>query len=139
MAQTAVDPITFEVVRHRLTMIGEEQAAALRAVSGSPVVTEANDFNTGIFLADGSMVNMGLQVTVHADCISSVIRHLLQDRAESPGIGEGDMFVNNDPHLGALHQSDFTLVAPVFCQRERVAWVGTTAHQLDIGGMIFGS
>ncbi|MBV9001119.1 MAG: hypothetical protein JO304_18815, partial [Solirubrobacterales bacterium] len=37
----AVDPVTFEVVRHRLLAITDEQAAALSAISGSPLVNEA--------------------------------------------------------------------------------------------------
>ena len=41
---TAIDPITFEVIRHKLQAITEEQAITLKRVSGSPVVTEATDF-----------------------------------------------------------------------------------------------
>jgi N-methylhydantoinase B len=44
----AIDPITFEVIRHKLEAITEEQAITLKNVSGSPVVTEATDFNVGI-------------------------------------------------------------------------------------------
>ena len=52
----AIDPITFEVIRHKLEAITEEQAITLKNVSGSPVVTEATDFNVGIYLADGAIV-----------------------------------------------------------------------------------
>ena len=41
---TALDPITFEVIRNKLSAITEEQATTLKNVSGSPVVTEATDF-----------------------------------------------------------------------------------------------
>jgi hypothetical protein len=34
-----VDPITFEVIRHRLQSITDEQAIALKSDSGSPIVT----------------------------------------------------------------------------------------------------
>jgi hypothetical protein len=34
-----VDPVTFEVVRHRLRSITDEQAARVRTVSGSKHVT----------------------------------------------------------------------------------------------------
>ena len=53
----SIDPITFEVIRHKLEAITEEQAITLKNVSGSPVVTEATDFNVGIYLADGAIVN----------------------------------------------------------------------------------
>ena len=52
-AGSSIDPITFEVIRHKLEAITEEQAITLKNVSGSPVVTEATDFNVGIYLVDG--------------------------------------------------------------------------------------
>ena len=47
------------------------------------------------------------------------------------------MFILNDPYRGGLHQQDVTLVAPIHFSGSRVAWTGTCAHQLDIGGMVF--
>ncbi|WP_236790833.1 hydantoinase B/oxoprolinase family protein [Amycolatopsis sp. GM8] len=134
-----IDPITFEVVRHRLSAITEEQAITLQAVSGSPVVTDATDFNVGTYLADGSIVTMGPQVLFHSGSMASVVRNIVKDFSENPGIREGDMFVLNDPYRGALHQPDVSVVAPVFHEGVHVAWVGCCAHQLDIGGMNFGS
>ena len=54
-----MDPITFEVIRHKLQSITEEQAITLKSISGSPVVTDATDFNNGLYLGDGSIVTMG--------------------------------------------------------------------------------
>ncbi len=45
------DLITFEVLRHRLWQINDEQGRSIINVSGSPVASEVNDFNVG--LADG--------------------------------------------------------------------------------------
>ncbi|MBS1673632.1 MAG: hydantoinase B/oxoprolinase family protein [Actinobacteria bacterium] len=134
-----VDPITFEVVRNRLSAITEEQAITLKAVSGSPVVTDATDFNVGTYLADGEIVTMGPQVLLHSGSMASVVRNIVADRSVDPGINEGDMFILNNPYKGALHQQDVSIVAPVFYNGERVAWVGACAHQIDMGGMNFGS
>lgn len=134
-----IDPITFEVVRHKLQAISEEQAITLKSVSGSPIVTEATDFNNGLYLADGSIVTMGPQVLFHSGTMSSVIRHIVSEYSERPGIHEGDMFILNDPYRGAVHQPDVSIVAPVFYEGEHVAWAGACAHQLDVGGMNFSS
>ncbi|GAB3633864.1 hydantoinase B/oxoprolinase family protein [Microbacterium shaanxiense] len=134
-----VDPITFEVVRNRLSAITEEQAITLKAVSGSPVVTDATDFNVGTYLSDGQIVTMGPQVLFHSGSMASVVRNIVADCEASPGIREGDMFILNNPYKGALHQQDVSIVAPVFYHGERVAWVGACAHQIDMGGMNFGS
>jgi N-methylhydantoinase B len=134
-----IDPITFEVIRNKLQAITEEQAITLKAVSGSPVVTEATDFNNGLYLNDGSIVTMGPQVIFHTGTMSTVIRSIIENFSENPGIKEGDMFILNDPYRGAIHQPDVSIVAPVFYQGRQVAWAGSCAHQLDVGGMSFGS
>lgn len=136
---STIDPITFEVVRNKLQAITEEQAITLKSVSGSPVVTEATDFNNGLYLADGSIVTMGPQVLFHTGTMSSVIRSINENFADNPGIREGDMFILNDPYRGAIHQPDVSIVAPVFHNGRHVAWAGSCAHQLDVGGMSFGS
>jgi N-methylhydantoinase B len=77
-AAVDIDPITFEVVRHKLQAITEEQAITLKSISGSPVVTDATDFNNGLYLADGSIVTMGPQVIFHTGTMSTVIRHIVE-------------------------------------------------------------
>ncbi|HXQ40740.1 MAG TPA: hydantoinase B/oxoprolinase family protein [Candidatus Udaeobacter sp.] len=135
----AIDPISFEVIRHKLQAITEEQAITLKRVSGSPVVTEATDFNNGLYLADGSIVTMGPQVIFHTGTMSTVIRNIIKDFGPRGEIHEGDMFILNDPYRGAIHQPDVSIVAPVFHQGRHIAWAGSCAHQLDVGGMSFGS
>ena len=137
--RTRMDPITFEVIRHKLQSITEEQAITLKSISGSPVVTDATDFNNGLYLGDGSIVTMGPQVIFHTGTMSTVIRNIIASFSRNPGIREGDMFILNDPYRGAIHQPDVSIVAPIFADGRRVAWAGSCAHQLDTGGMNFGS
>jgi hypothetical protein len=138
-ATTEVDPTTFEVIRHRMQSIVDEQAIALKSVSGSPIVTEATDFCCGLYLADGSIVSMGRQVLFHAGTTSQVIKSVIRKCAEDPGINDGDMFIVNNPYDGAVHPPDFSIVCPIFSGGELQAWSGCAAHQLDVGGMVFGS
>ena len=134
-----IDPITFEVVRNKLVAITDEQAITLKSASGSPVVTEATDFNNGLYLSDGSIATMGMQVLLHTGTMSSVIKGIVERFAEGQGIGEGDMFIVNDPYRGAIHQPDVSIVAPIFHGGRQVGWAGSCAHQIDVGGMSFGS
>jgi N-methylhydantoinase B len=138
-SSAAIDPITFEVIRHKLEAITEEQAITLKNVSGSPVVTEATDFNVGIYLADGAIVNMGPQVIFHAGTMSTIIYSIIEHFSDNPGINNGDMFIFNDPYRGAIHQPDVSIVMPIFHEGRRIAWTGSCAHELDTGGMTFGS
>ncbi|MFC4312295.1 hydantoinase B/oxoprolinase family protein [Steroidobacter flavus] len=134
-----VDPITFEVIRHRLLSITDEQAVTLASVSGSSLVNEATDFNTGLYRAFGEVVTMGKTVTFHAASLSLMVKHVIEDCEESPGIHPGDMFIVNHPHKGALHCPDVGVLAPIFHEGKRIGWTGGCAHQLDVGGMVAGS
>lgn len=135
----AIDPVTFEIVRHKLEAINEEQAIALKAVSASPIVTEASDFNNGLYTPEGEIVSMGPQVVFHSGAMPVVLRHVIAECGEKPGIHEGDMFVSNDPYKGAVHHPDLSLVAPIHYGGELVAWAGAASHQVDVGGMSVGS
>jgi N-methylhydantoinase B len=134
-----LDPVTYEVLKHKLWAIVEEQAIALKSVSGSSVVTEANDFNVGLYTPEGDAVAVGRFMFTQARTTGSVIRAIVRDYAENPGIRPGDMFICNDPWMGALHPPDVSIAAPIFVGGELVAWAGCCAHQLDMGGMDFGS
>jgi len=132
-----INAVSYEVIRSRLLAITEEMRIALQSVSGSPTVTEASDFFTGLFLPDGSFASMGLQVSFQA----SVVGHLISAINERPHlkIDDGDMFCGNDPFVGALHQNDVQLTGPIFADGEIVAWAGVECHVTDIGGMDFAS
>jgi N-methylhydantoinase B len=135
----SVDPISFEVIRHRLLSITDEQATTLAAVSGSPLVNEATDFNTGLYRSFGEVVTMGKTVTFHAASLSLMVKHVIEDCEASIGINPGDMFIVNHPHKGALHCPDIGILAPIFVDDRRIGWTGGCAHQLDVGGMVPGS
>jgi N-methylhydantoinase B len=136
---TTVDPVTYEVISHRLLAIVAQQSMVLKSVSGSPLVTEANDCNTGIYLPDGEIAVIGPHIIFHAGSMGLVVSHIIADCEENPGIEEGDVFLTSDPYKGALHLPDVTMLEPVFHDGQRIAWVGACAHELDVGGMIHSS
>jgi N-methylhydantoinase B len=136
----SLDPTTYEVVRHRLWAITDEMGETLRRMSGSPIVTEANDFDFTINDEVGQEVQIGLYNTMLAGAIDLAIYWTLQHRAENPGIEDGDMFLCNDPWVGGgLHQSDVTVLCPIFHDGKLFAWTSAIAHQPDLGGAAPGS
>lgn len=138
-AETAVElsAITYEVIRNRLIAMTEDMRVALQSASGSPTVTEASDFFTGIYLPDGAFASMGFQVTYQAPVVGSLIRHI--NDKPSLQVRDGDMFLGNDPYVGALHQNDVQLAGPIYVDGELIAWAGVEAHETDVGGMDFAS
>ncbi|WP_063129779.1 hydantoinase B/oxoprolinase family protein [Nocardia fusca] len=135
-----LDPLTYEVVRHRLASITDEMGETLKRMSGSIVVTEANDFDFALCDELGQEVQIGLYNTFLAASLDLAVYWTLQNRAENPGICEGDMFLCNDPWVGGgLHQNDATVFAPFFFEGQLFGWSSAVAHELDLGGVAPGS
>jgi N-methylhydantoinase B len=132
------DPVTFEVLRHRLWQINDEQGQTIIRVSGSPVATEGNDFNVAIADANGELVAVGPYIVLHVAAISDVIRNTIAVLGNET-IRAGEMYLVNDPWMGAGHQNDFCVVQPVFWEDRCVAWTASVIHQVDVGGPAPGS
>jgi len=130
-----LDPTTFEIIWHRLLAIAEEMGITYMRCSGSQVLITGNDASTGIMLADGSLVAMGPYITTQGNVLPLMVEHTLRLNRANPGIEDGDIFICNDPYLGAIHHPDVATLAPVFHQGELFAWVAASGHQPDIGGM----
>lgn len=134
-----VDPITLEVVAHKLWQINDEQGQALKKISGSPVATDANDFNVVLCDELGDIINIGPYYLPHAANVDFMVKWTVEHRSDNPGIRPDDMFLCNDPWVGALHPQDVAVLSPVFVGDELLCWTGSTIHQVDLGGVNVGS
>lgn len=133
-------PLTYEVIRHRLWSITDEMGETLKRMSGSPVVSEANDYDFTINDEAGQEVQIGLYNTMLAGAIDLAIYWTLQNRADNPGIEDGDMFLCNDPWIGGgLHQSDVVVFQPIFYEGKLFSWTSAICHEPDLGGVAPGS
>ncbi|MDX6722013.1 MAG: hypothetical protein QOD73_417, partial [Solirubrobacteraceae bacterium] len=133
-----LDPVTFEVIRHRLWAINDERARMGARLSGSPIIYESYDFNAALVTADGRGLYTGVYILHHGATIDEFVRRVLAEW--DPGdIREGDMFFTNDPWWGALHANDGILAMPVFWEGRIVAWSGIVMHDDDVGSPVPGS
>ena len=131
-----LDPIDFEVLKHRLWQINDEQSAAIKTISASPIVVEGNDFNTGLFTAAGDVVVAGIGSVVHVTTMGDTLREIIRKAGR---IRDGDIYLTNDPFMGALHQNDVVMASPVFVDGEVFLWIGNVLHHPDVGGIDEGS
>lgn len=135
-----LDPLTYEVIRHRLWSVTNEMGETLKRMSGSPIVTDANDFDFAICDEVGQEVQVGLYNCMLAGAIDLAIYWTLQNRVKNPGIKEGDMFLANDPWVGGgLHQNDVIVFQPIFYDGELFGWTSAICHEPDLGGTGLGS
>jgi len=135
---TTVDPVTFEVIRHRLWAINDDQAMIAARLSGSPVVYEALDFNAALMTGDGRGLYSGIYIIQHASTIDVFVRKVIEEWGVE-NMREGDMFFSNDPWWGALHANDGILATPIFWEGEIVSWAGIVMHDNDVGSPVPGS
>ncbi|HEV2100322.1 MAG TPA: hydantoinase B/oxoprolinase family protein, partial [Stellaceae bacterium] len=109
-----IDPVTYEVVRHALWNINEEHGATIQRISGSPIAVFALDLNPSILTEDAEFVFFGPYMQYMSGVTDTQVKWILEYRSANPGIRPGDMFLANDPWVGAAHQMDVMLICPVF-------------------------
>ncbi len=128
-----MDPMTFSIIRHRLFRIVDEAVITLKHVSGSAITNEGHDLMVSLYRADGSLLMGGVgflhHLTSAAEACKAIIRRFEGD------IGEGDVFLLNDPYTAALHTSDIYLVSPIHVDGRLVAWSACFVHVTDIGAV----
>jgi len=138
-AEVEVDPVTYEVIRHNLWNINEEHGATIQRISGSPVAMYALDLNPSILTEDAEFVYFGPYMQYMSGVTDTQVKWILENRSDNPEIRPGDMFLANDPWVGAAHQMDVMLICPIFHGDELFCWITNCLHQYDIGGITPGS
>ena len=133
-----IDPVTFEVIRHRLWAINDDQGRMAARMSASPTVFDAYDFNAALVTADGRGLYTGVYIMHHGSTLDGFVRRVL-DAWPADQIREGDMFFTNDPWWGALHANDGILAMPIFHQGRLAAWSGVVMHDTDVGSPVSSS
>ncbi len=99
-----IDPVTYEVIRHNLWNINLEHGATIQRISGSPVAIFALDLNPSILTEDAEFVYFGPYMQYMSGVTDTQVKWILEYRSDNPGIRDGDMFLANDPWVGAAHQ-----------------------------------
>jgi N-methylhydantoinase B len=130
----AVDPITLEVIRGGLLSIGDE-------ISNLMIRAGGLDLSAGICDANGRLVAAG-QNFVHPVQLGALPVAIAATFQQIPpdAFKPGDVVISNDVFVaGGSHLPDVLLLAPIFSDGERVAFLGARTHWMDIGGNTPGS
>ena len=99
----------------------------------------ALDLNPSILTEDAEFVYFGPYMQYMSGVTDTQVKWVLEYRSDNPGIKAGDMFLANDPWVGAAHQMDVMLICPVFHEGGLFCWITNCLHQYDIGGITPGS
>jgi N-methylhydantoinase B len=138
MATTpTVDPITQEILSSGFHHIAEEMAVVEYRASYSPIIREMLDFNCGLFTADGRMIANSEQIPAQLGLMQFALEFVIQKWGED--VAEGDAFLTNHPYMGGTHTPDLQVFTPLFRDGRIIAWAGSIAHHIDIGGRFPGT
>ena len=110
-----VDPVTIAVLQRRLKSITEEIGLTLLRTTRSPILNEARDFATGLYDAQGRMLEQTEYVPVLAFALQPAVESVI--KAFAGDIHPGDVFLHNDVFSGATR----TMTSPP-CGR--CSWTG---------------
>jgi N-methylhydantoinase B len=130
-----IDPVTFEILSHRLHQITKEMGITLERVGGTVNTTQMHDYIAALYRPDGDILCAGEAMPHHVACASFAVKHILRRFGEHDEIRPGDMFLLNDPYVAAIHQSDIYIIGPIHHGDRLVAWSATFVHVMDIGAM----
>jgi len=135
MTTSTYDPILAQVIARRLEVVCDEAAITLNHSSGSPIVTEANDFSTSLVSVDGDVIAFSSYLPPHFVSAMNAVRNIIETLDLST-VKPGDHFAANDPYtVHPLHAADPSIITPVFAGEELVAWAYSSVHVLDLGGL----
>src|SRR5947199_10390636 len=92
---TRVDPVTFEILRHRLWSINEEAGHTLERVSWSLIASEVHDMNASIMNAQGDSLVLAPYMLVHAISMETFAKEVPANYPDNPWIREAAKFLSH--------------------------------------------
>src|SRR2546422_6642757 len=101
---TTVDPITFEILSHRVYQISKEMGSTLERVGGTVNTTQMHDYMASLYLANGDVLSAGDAMGWHVACAAFAVKRIIEQFENNGGIDPGDIFTINDAFVAAIHQ-----------------------------------
>jgi N-methylhydantoinase B len=137
MAKYKADPITMQVIRFGMEQIADEMGYTLVRTARSPIIKEIMDITCAIFNDEGDTIAQAHHAPMLLTGFELTIK-TLASHFEPKDLHPGDVIISNDPYMGGQHIMDVQTFSPVHYGKNLVGFVGTIAHQSDMGGMVPG-
>ena len=93
-----------------------------------PIVRELGELCFALYTPEGDSIALSTGIIVHVHTMSDAIKYMIRHGYEdNPGITPGDIFANNDPTIGDVHNADVQTFVPIFWE-ERADRLGRRRH-----------
>lgn len=131
-----IDPVYVSILGRALRAITDEMSISIEKTARSPILCEARDFVTGLYDAEGRMLEQTENLPILSFSLSPVCEHIAQKFAGN--LFPGDVFFHNDVFSLGNQNNDVAVFRPIFLDGVLVAWSACKGHQADIGGAVRG-
>jgi len=131
-----IDNVLVSIIARALKAITDEMSLSMEKTTRSPILCEAKDFVTGLYDAEGRMLEQTENLPILSFSLSPVCAHIAERFAGN--VFPGDVFFHNDVFSLGNQNNDVAAFKPIFVGDELVAWSATKGHQADIGGNVRG-
>jgi N-methylhydantoinase B/oxoprolinase/acetone carboxylase alpha subunit len=125
------------IVRGRLQSALDETHTMVEQMGVAPGA-KWGDLVTAIFTESGDLTMAGSHgVIAFGSVCQYPVKFIKKYWVNDPSVGvrEGDGFIHNDSRFGNIHNTDQSLIMPVFYKGELVAWVSSTIHEGENGAI----
>src|SRR5882724_1047569 len=130
-----VDPNDLDRVRKRI-VAGLDEAFEMMEQTGAAPGAKWGDLTSAVYSASGDLIHISTGgVLAFASVLHYPVRFINKYWANDPTVGvhDGDAFIHNDARYGNIHNTDQSMILPVFYQGELIAWVATIIHEGENG------
>lgn len=131
-----VDPILLSVLARAFKSTTDEMSISLQKTTRSPILCEAKDFVTGIYDAQGNMLEQTENLPILSFSLGPVCKYIVDYFGDE--IYPGDIIFHNDVFSMGNQNNDVAVYKPIFFQDRLMAWSACKGHQADIGGAVAG-
>jgi N-methylhydantoinase B len=143
VTQPALDPITVEVIRYKLSAIPEQIEANIVRTAFSPLIYEYKDFAVGLIDHQARLISQGrggIPLFV-ANLLGAAVQDGLSIYGLD-GFAHGDVVICNYSGVLGQHLNNVVMYTPVFSDQDSGrpnAFLAIAAHWADVGGREVGS
>lgn len=131
----SADPHKINQVRGLVLAALDEGNTMIEQMGAAPGA-KWGDMVAAIFTASGDLSMIAPHGVVgFAACCHYPIKFILKHWGPEPtvGIRDGDGFIHNDARYGGIHNTDQSMIMPLYWKRKLVCWLSATVHEGENG------
>lgn len=136
MPDIKIDSILVSIFERAFRSITDEMSISLTKTTRSPILCEAKDFVTGLYDAEGNMLEQTENLPILSFSLGPVCRVIIKQYGSN--IYPGDVIIHNDVFSMGNQNNDVAIFKPIFYNNTLVGWSAAKGHQADIGGAVQG-